>query len=106
MIELVQKEMKQLRLRKRLLPSGYFSEIWWLLILELACSSYRGERANAADLCRNTGTSASIAMRWLQALVADGLVSEHRCESNPHVTFVSLSPLGHQMVKAILNPAT
>ena len=73
---LAQRLIERRRARRHLLPPGLPADMAWDLLLQLLAYRFDPSQTTSAALAAATELSLPVAVRWLTALQADGLV-EH-----------------------------
>ena len=84
------------RERARYLPAGLFGEPVWDMMLHLLHAEIMGRCVPAADACLATGLDGRIGLRWLKAMIENGLVAlqEESSDGEEHVELAREVSLG------------
>jgi DNA-binding MarR family transcriptional regulator len=87
------------RERTSYLPGELFSDPAWGMLLELLQAEVQDRRVSLSRLCKVSGVSSSVAVRWLKALEYRGFAIRRTDPQHPNVEFVELSRKGSSALR-------
>jgi hypothetical protein len=79
------------RLRSKYFTEDLFADAAWDILLLLYSLEGEGKRVSVSAVCASAGVPESTGHRWIERLVAEGLVSRERHPSDRRVNWVRLS---------------
>jgi DNA-binding MarR family transcriptional regulator len=82
------------RARARYLPEELFAEPAWDMLLDLLRCELRGLPLSTSDLCLAAGVPGTTALRWITAMVEEGLLLREPDGQDGRRVFVMLAPDG------------
>lgn len=85
--------------RRRVLPNMAGGDIAWDMLLDLAMAQAAGRQVSVSALCAGTGTSATTALRRLEALEQEGLVERHPDPEDRRRVWLQLTHKGGASVR-------
>jgi DNA-binding MarR family transcriptional regulator len=90
--ELVGRAIRARHLRRRYFPDMFFGEPAWDMLLELLDAELDARQVTITNLCEAVGVPGSVGIRWLNSLVAEGLVRKRPDPHNTFCEFIELEP--------------
>jgi DNA-binding MarR family transcriptional regulator len=99
--------IKARRSRDNFFPQALFADPAWDMLLELYLSTLTQIRVATSSLCLGAAVPATTALRWINALEAEGLIERRSDPLDGRRVFVALSPKGIDQMQAYFrsNPA-
>ncbi|WP_024280362.1 response regulator [Xanthobacter sp. 126] len=85
--------------RKRVLPRVAGGDAAWEMLLDLAMAQAAGRQVSVSALCAGAGTSATTALRRLEALEQEGLVERHPDPEDRRRVWLQLTHKGGASVR-------
>ena len=79
------------RLRSKYFSEGLFADAAWDILLLLYSLEADGKRVSVSAVCASAGVPESTGHRWIERLIAGGLVVRERHPSDRRVNWVRLS---------------
>ncbi len=95
-------ELKQRRERARHLPEAYFGEPAWDILLDLFVADAGGRDIPVGSACVAGGVPPTTGLRWVNALVSDGLVERFEDLEDRRRILVRITQRGKSIVDQIL----
>lgn len=95
-------ELKQRRARRQHLPEGYFGEPAWDILLDLFVAEALGKEIPVGSACVAGGVPPTTGLRWINALVSDGMVERIEDLEDRRRILVRITPHGQLIVDRIL----
>lgn len=99
-------ELRRRKMRERFLPSDFFGEGAWSMLLDLFVSEHRGRRVSTTSACLASGIPATTALRWLDMLESRGLIERTSTSRDKRVKYVMLTDRSRQALCALLQRQT
>lgn len=90
--EVIGKAIRARNLRHRYFPEALFGEPAWDMLLELLDAEIEGRQVTVSNLCEAASVPATIGFRWLNSLVAEGLVRRRPDPQNALSELIELEP--------------
>lgn len=90
------------RERSRFFGERLFSDPAWDMLLELYAAELSQRRVSVGGLATGSGTPMTTALRWIDALVKDGLAERRQDPLDARRVFVSLTIKGSHAMDAYL----
>jgi hypothetical protein len=81
----------------------FFGEPAWDIILDLVISESRNKRVSIKDAIIASCAPSTTALRWLSVLEEHGVIQRFRDVTDARRTFIELTPLGREKVRAALS---
>lgn len=88
------------RRRERTLPGDLFGEPAWDMLLDLYVQKARARPVSIHSLCIASMVPPTTALRWIDRLLACGLVERRRCERDLRVVHIVLTGRGMAAIEA------
>lgn len=88
--------------RRRHFDADLFADPAWDILLELYALSCEQQRTSVSKLCISAGVPATTALRWIEKLDADGLVTRQDDPLDGRRVWVALSDKGTTAMKGYL----
>lgn len=89
--KLVQRVIRQRRLRERHFESGLFADPAWDILLDLTAAHVENRRVSVSSLCIAAAVPATTALRWINLLTEKGILLREHDEGDKRRVFVTLS---------------
>ncbi|WP_158703069.1 MarR family winged helix-turn-helix transcriptional regulator [Allosphingosinicella vermicomposti] len=86
------------RLREQLLPGDLFGEPAWDILVDLYAADLEQKKVSISSACIAASVPATTALRWLNRLIAYGLVTKTDDQVDARRTYVRLSLSGSNAV--------
>jgi DNA-binding MarR family transcriptional regulator len=93
------------RLRRRSFGEPFASGPVWDMLLDLMAARLAGRRLSVSSLCAGVDASTTTALRWIGALVEEGLASREADPDDRRRTFIDLTPEGERRMRAYVHKA-
>ena len=77
--------IRQREARSSVAPGDYFSDPAWDILLDLTAARLEERAVTLERACRATTISEAAALRWIKAMVRDGVVTRHFDGDQPQV---------------------
>lgn len=90
------------RKRDEAFEARLFSDPGWDILLDLFIAAEEGKQISVSSACIGSSAPSTTALRHLSALVRHGLICRKSSDSDSRVSWVSLSPMGHEKMTAVL----
>ena len=91
------------RRRRQFFPTHLFSDPAWDMLLKLAQAEFEQQRVTVSELCTAAGTPYTTALRYIQAMIDEGLVSRLDDPLDGRRKFLSLSGEASTLMAAYLD---
>lgn len=91
------------RRRQQFFSTHLFSDPAWDILLTLALSELEQQRVTVSELCGGADAPYTTALRYIQAMIDEGLVVRRDDPLDGRRKFLSLSPGASKQVSAYLN---
>ncbi len=91
------------RLRQKFFPAHLFSDPAWDILLTLALAQLKQHRVTVTNLCAGSAAPHTTALRYIQAMVDEGLIERLGDPLDGRRKFVSLSESGSKQMTCFLN---
>lgn len=95
-----EQEYASRRRRERNLPGDLLGEPAWDMLLYLYVQKARGRPVSIHSLCIAAMVPPTTALRWIDRLLACGLVERRRCERDLRVVHIELTGRGMAAIEA------
>lgn len=79
-----------------------FSDPSWDILLELYRLRLEGRRASVKSVCIASGVPPTTALRWINILLAKGLLNRTEDQNDQRVRWIALSDKGYNSMRALL----
>jgi DNA-binding MarR family transcriptional regulator len=89
------------RIRDAKFPAGYFADIAWDILLELARADHQGKQVQLSELGVLSAMPASTRLRYIQLLVDDGIVTRAVDPRDATHIHISLSADGRERLATV-----
>lgn len=90
------------RLRDRHFSPSLFADPAWDMLLELTLAGLENRRVTVTGLCEAAAVPSTTALRWIKALIEEGLFTRSDDPEHGRRVFVSLSSTGSTAMRAYL----
>jgi DNA-binding MarR family transcriptional regulator len=101
----VERLIRQRRLRSNLFPDEWFSDPAWDVLLFLFVSHLKGSRVTVGDVGYGTSNHPSTTIRWIDIIHGAGLIDRVRSEEDARRVYISLTVRGVEMMRQYVNLA-
>lgn len=95
-----EQEYANRRRRERALPGDLLGEPAWDMLLDLYVQKARARPVSVHSLCIAAMVPPTTALRWIDKLLACGLVERRRCERDLRVVHIELTGRGMTAIEA------
>ena len=95
-------ELERRRLRKLFLPSEWFSEGVWNILIDLYEKDHRGQNVSITSACIAADVPATTAIRNVSQLVHSGLVERVPDSTDGRRAFIRFTPKGRSTLRELL----
>lgn len=89
--------------RQRFLPSGYFDEPAYNILLDLFVAHCENRVTYVHDACVASQSPMSTALRWVSVIVNDGFAIRHRDVVDGRRTILEITPKGVDAVRKVVS---
>lgn len=103
LVKLAEDELRRRRMRARFLPSEFFGEGAWSMLLDLFVSEYYGRKVSTTSVCIASDVPGTTALRWLDILESNGFVERLPTDHDKRVKYVSLTPKARESLRGLLS---
>jgi hypothetical protein len=103
LVRLAEDELRRRRMRARFLPSEFFGEGAWSMLLDLFVSEYHGRKVSTTSVCIASDVPGTTALRWLDILESNGFVERLPTDHDKRVKYVSLTTKARESLRALLS---
>ncbi|MBV9931560.1 MAG: winged helix DNA-binding protein [Alphaproteobacteria bacterium] len=100
-VDLARRILAMRRLRDRLLGE-FFAEPAWDILLDLYVQSHGGKVVTVSQLSLSTGAPATTALRWINKMAQEGLLTRRSDELDGRRVIVTLSARGEEAMHLLL----
>lgn len=90
----IEKILRLRRKRERLFDMNLFADAPWDMLLELYLSHLTARQISVSSLCFASGVPCTTALRWIQKLASDGLITKVADPRDGRRTFIELTTDG------------
>ena len=105
LVDLAEKMICARSSRREYFKDDLFSESGWEMLLALYCADAVGHRMTISNLCDASGNPATTALRWIEKLIAQGLLSRRKHPLDSRVFFIEFQPSGRDAMRSYLMAA-
>lgn len=92
LIRVVRQMIRSRRIRDRFFHSAHFGEPAWDILLDLTLARLENNTVSVSSVCIASGVPMSTAMRWINEMVAAGLIQRRTDPNDGRRNFVNISP--------------
>lgn len=89
--KLVQRVIRQRRVRDRHFETGLFADPAWDILLDLTLARAEDRRVSVSSLCIAAAVPATTALRWITLMTEKGILQREQDEDDKRRVFVTLS---------------
>lgn len=90
------------RLRESVLPPSLFADPAWDILLDLYVQGATGRRVSVIDACHASHVPSTTALRWLELIAAEGLITRQADPRDARRRFIELTPRGETVLTRLL----
>ncbi|MGB3470863.1 MAG: hypothetical protein WBA51_08585, partial [Erythrobacter sp.] len=96
------RELARRASRARFLPSGFFSEGGWAILLDLFVSEHKVRIVSVKSACIASGLPATTALRTIEALLGSDLIARFETASDKRLKLLRLTEAGRESMRSVL----
>lgn len=100
---IAEREYKNRQQRRAEFGCQIFGEPAWDMLLDMVVHYACQRRVSVSNACLASGAPATTALRWINYLEEEGLVTRIQCETDKRIAFLELSDAGWQKMARYLS---